>query len=77
MRETTLPKALGVHETHAYYLQTIRGILTLVPNTCRVIIVLAAYAGLQVGHRKESICFGLTFLLMALTQCRKWSPTVL
>jgi integrase len=47
MRETTLPKALGVQETHAYDLQTIRGILALVPNTCRVIIALAAYAGLS------------------------------
>jgi len=47
MRETTLPKALGVQETHAYDLQTIRGILALVPNKCRVIIALAAYAGLS------------------------------
>ncbi len=47
MRETTSPKGPGVQETHAYDLQTIRGILVLVPNTCKVIIALAAYAGLS------------------------------
>jgi hypothetical protein len=47
MRETTLPRAPGVQETHAYDLQAVRRIVALVPNTCRVVISLAAYAGLS------------------------------
>jgi integrase len=47
IRETTLPKAPGPTETHAHYLRTIREILSLVPDTCKVIISLAAYAGLS------------------------------
>lgn len=47
MRETSIPKAPGSSETHAYDLQTIRDIIGLVPENCKVIVALAGYAGLS------------------------------
>jgi integrase len=47
IRETTLPKAPGPEQTHAYDLAEIRELLGLVPENCRPIIALAAYAGLS------------------------------
>jgi integrase len=47
MRETSLPRAPEAQETHAYDLQTIRTILAHVPETAKVIVALAAYAGLS------------------------------
>jgi integrase len=47
MRETSLPRAPEAQETHAYDLQTIRTVLALVPETAKVIVALAAYAGLS------------------------------
>jgi integrase len=47
VRETTVPKAAGSLETHAYDLETIREIIGLVPETCKIVIALAGYAGLS------------------------------
>ena len=47
LRETSLPKAPGPQETHAYDLATIHQILSRVPDNVRTIVALAAYAGLS------------------------------
>jgi hypothetical protein len=47
MRETSVPKAPGSSETHAYDLQAIRDFIGLVPENCKVVVALAGYAGLS------------------------------
>ena len=60
IRETSLPKAPGPQETHAYDLETIHRMLALVPANARTIVALAAYSGLSRSEIQGLLWEGFT-----------------